>query len=67
MRRTQRIGGVWFAVWYLCIGIGFAVLALRAYILGAPPGGVILRLIIAVGFVVLAWVQYRQRGRPKRN
>jgi hypothetical protein len=58
-----RTGRGWIVVWYICIGVGFILLALRAYILGASTGGVVLRLVIAAGFIALAWVQHRQGKR----
>lgn len=39
--------------WYVCIGIGFALLALRAYIAGVRPWSILLRGVIAAGFLVL--------------
>ena len=53
----------WFVVWYLCIGVGFVLLALRAFLLGVSATGVALRLVIALGFLLLAWFQNRERGR----
>jgi hypothetical protein len=62
-----RIRQGWIVLWYVSIGIGFALLALRAYILGAGAGAVVLRLIIAVGFAALAWIQNQQRKQQNRN
>lgn len=39
--------------WYLCLGVGFALLAARSWIAGAGFWGVALRLLIAAGFLVL--------------
>jgi len=39
--------------WYVCIGLGFGILGLRNFLLGAGPWPVVLRCVIAVGFVVL--------------
>jgi hypothetical protein len=42
-----------FGWWYVSIGIGFALLALRSYMYGARPFSIVLRAVIAAGFVVL--------------
>jgi hypothetical protein len=45
--------------WYVSIGVGFALLALRNYIYGAIWWSIALRAIIAFGFVVLGTVTLR--------
>jgi hypothetical protein len=42
-----------FAWWYICIGLALVALAARAFVAGAPGWGVGLRLVIAIGFVLL--------------
>lgn len=54
-----------FAWWYICIGAGFAVLAVRAYLLGAPGWGTALRAVVAAGFVLLGISEWRRFG-PRR-
>jgi len=44
--------------WYICIGLAFVALALRA--LAAGMAGVWLRLVVAFGFVVLGIVELRR-------
>ena len=44
--------------WYICIELAFVALALRALVAGVP--GVWLRLLVAVGFVVLGIVELRR-------
>jgi hypothetical protein len=39
--------------WYVSIGLGFGLLAIRNYIYGARPGSIVLRAGIAAGFVIL--------------
>jgi hypothetical protein len=39
--------------WYISIGLAFVALAVRSYVAGATGWGVGLRLIVAVGFVLL--------------
>lgn len=49
--------------WYVCIGLGFALLALRNYMYGARPWSIVLRCVIALGFVVLGAVTLRSTPR----
>ncbi len=51
-----------FAAWYACIAAGFVLLGLRAWLLGAAPWTVALRGVIALGFGLLAWQEWRRRG-----
>jgi len=41
------------AWWYVCIGGGFILLAIRSELRGDPAWSVALRFLIAVGFVAL--------------
>ena len=43
----------WFGWWYVCIGLGFAALGVRAFLAGARPWPVAIRCLIAIGFVLL--------------
>jgi hypothetical protein len=45
--------------WYLSIGLGFLLLAIVHLLQGAGVGTVALRLVIAVGFVLLGGMQFR--------
>jgi len=45
--------------WYICIGLAFAVLAVRAFVAGGS--GVWLRVLVAAGFVLLGIVELRRR------
>jgi len=45
--------------WYLSIGIGFVLLAVVHLLQGAALGAIALRLVVAVGFILLAWMQFR--------
>jgi hypothetical protein len=53
-----------FAWWYLSIAIGFVLLAVRTLLFGEGAWGVVLRLIIAVGFAALAFFEFRKQ-RPR--
>jgi hypothetical protein len=45
--------------WYLSIGIGFLLLAIVHLLQGAGLAAIVLRLVVAVGFVLLGWMQFR--------
>jgi hypothetical protein len=45
--------------WYLSIGLGFLLLAIVHELLGASLWAVALRVLVAVGFVLLGWMQFR--------
>jgi len=49
----------WYAVWYLCIAVGFFLLGLRYWILGERLSLVALRMIIAGGFALLSYFEWR--------
>ncbi|HML16554.1 MAG TPA: hypothetical protein VK419_05995 [Bryobacteraceae bacterium] len=57
--RNQLLG--W---WYVSIGIGFALLAVRYYLVGARPFAIVLRGIIAAGFLLLGMATL---NTPKRD
>jgi hypothetical protein len=52
---------LWFGWWYISIGVGFGLLALRSYVVGGRAGGTALRAVIAVGFVILGMTTLRTR------
>jgi hypothetical protein len=45
--------------WYLSIGIGFLLLAIVNSLQHARLAGVILRIVVALGFAMLAGMQFR--------
>ncbi len=49
----------WYAWWYVSIAIGFVLLAIQRTIVGESNWLVILRLVIATGFGLLAWMEFR--------
>jgi len=55
----------WFACWYLAIGCGFLLLGIRLLVAGARPWQIGLRFLVAAGFFLLAWVQFRYPGRER--
>jgi hypothetical protein len=49
----------WFAWWYFTIAAGFLLLAIRRIMLGEKAWLIGLRLVIAAGFALLGYWQYR--------
>jgi hypothetical protein len=49
-----------FGWWYVCIGLAFVALAVRAFVAGAPSAW--LRVVVAVGFVMLGIAELRRFG-----
>jgi hypothetical protein len=47
-RRTRMFG--W---WYVCLGVGFVLLGFRSLLRGDALWSIILRYVIAAGFVIL--------------
>jgi hypothetical protein len=45
--------------WYLCIGLGFFLLALVYALRGAGSTDIALRIGVAAGFAILGWMQLR--------
>jgi hypothetical protein len=56
VRRFQSRHWGW---WYLSIGLGFLLLAIVHELQGARLGIVALHIAIAIGFVLLGWMQFR--------
>lgn len=52
-----------FGWWYVSIGLGFALLALRNFIYGAQPFSIALRAVIAAGFLILGITTLRTPPR----
>jgi len=48
-----------FGWWYVCLGLSFAALAWRSFLYGAPRLGIVLRVIIAIGFGALGFATLR--------
>jgi hypothetical protein len=53
----------WLAWWYLTIAVGFALLALSHIITHDRPLGITVRLIIAVGFALLSYMEFSAQKR----
>jgi hypothetical protein len=45
--------------WYVSIGVGFLLLAIVNTMRGASLGGIAIRVVIAIGFEILGWIQFR--------
>jgi hypothetical protein len=53
----------WYGWWYLTIALGFVLLAINRAIVGERAWLVALRLIIAMGFLILAYFEFRAKDR----
>lgn len=58
----QRRSGrpTWFAWWYVCIAAGFVLLAVRQIVVGGWTAGIVVRIVIALGFAALAYSEMRK-------
>jgi hypothetical protein len=45
--------------WYVAIGVGFLLLAIVHVMRGARLAAIVARLVIAIGFELLGWMQFR--------
>ncbi len=52
-----------FGWWYVSIGVGFGLLAIRNFIYGAGTASIVLRAAIAVGFLILGVTTLRTAPR----
>ena len=55
----------WFAWWYFAIGAGFFLLGVDRLIVGGRMSLIILRFVVAGGFVLLGYLT--MRGLPRRS
>jgi hypothetical protein len=53
------------ALWFFCIALGFLLLALRSHLFGGRPSLTLLRIVIAIGFAVLGYLQMRSPARRR--
>ena len=44
--------------WYVCLGIGFLLLAIVLLLRGAHFAQIAIRIGIAIGFLLLGWMQF---------
>jgi hypothetical protein len=52
-------GKSWLAWWYLTIAVGFALLALVHVMAGDKPLPITVRVIIAIGFGLLSYMEFK--------
>lgn len=55
----------WMAWWYAAIGIGFALLAVHHLVIGDKLWWVALRVVLALGFGVLALMEFKAKKRNR--
>ncbi|MDR3719022.1 MAG: hypothetical protein P4K98_09485 [Bryobacteraceae bacterium] len=56
-----------FGWWYLCVGLGFALLAIRNWLVHSALWAVAIRFVIAAGFLLLAVPMFRAARRGARR
>ncbi len=61
MPRRSRL----YAWWYLTIAIGFLLLAINRTLAGEKAWLIVLRIVIALGFAALAYLEFRVYPRAK--
>ena len=59
----RRLRSRLYAWWYFTIAAGFLLLDINRWLLGERLRLVILRLVIAAGFLMLGFVTWRSRDR----
>lgn len=62
----KRVRARVYGWWYICIGLGFALLGLRYCIARAALFPVALRFVVAAGFVLLCVATLRSARQPAR-
>ncbi|HEY7306620.1 MAG TPA: hypothetical protein VH601_21030 [Bryobacteraceae bacterium] len=55
----------WMAWWYFAIAAGFALLAVDHILSRDKPWLIGVRLIIAIGFGVLGWMEFHSKNRKR--
>jgi hypothetical protein len=55
----------WMAWWYSAIAIGFALLAIDHLVVGDKAWLIGVRIIIAAGFGLLAYMEFHSNGRKR--
>lgn len=55
----------WLAWWYIAIAIGFALLAVDHIVLRDRPWLIAVRLVIAAGFGLLAYLEFHGKLRKR--
>ena len=66
MAANRDLQNRWFGWWYVCIGLGFIALALRSYLGGARPTQIILRGVVAAGFLILGASTLKAVGSTRK-
>ena len=70
-REVQRLrsmpanGFRWMAWWYVAIAVGFALLAIDHIVTGDKPWLIGVRIVIALGFGFLAYMEFRAKPRNR--
>jgi len=57
-----RLNSRWMAWWYSAISLGFVLLAINRAIIGEKLWLIGVRVVIALGFATLAFMEFRAKG-----
>ena len=57
-----RLNSRWMAWWYCAIALGFALLAVNRAIVGEKLWLIGVRVVIALGFAILAFMEFRTKS-----
>lgn len=55
----------WMGWWYVAIAVGFALLAIDHIVLGDRPWLIGVRVVIAAGFSLLAYMEFHGNRRKR--
>ena len=58
----SRLSARWMAWWYFTIAAGFLALAISRALAGGNKWLVGLRILIAIGFALLGWIEFPKRS-----
>jgi hypothetical protein len=57
----RRLNSRWMAWWYATIALGFALLAINRAIVGEKLWLIGVRVVLALGFAALAFMEFRTK------
>lgn len=60
-----RRGSAFYGWWYTAIGIGFLLLAAQRYLIGGVLWLIVLRIVIATGFLLLGYFELKSRRKAQ--
>lgn len=63
--RTRPLRSILFGWWYVAIGAGFILLAINRVLVGGVPWLIGLRIVIAIGFFLLGYLELKGKFRRR--